>query len=153
MVHRFSRLAFAGLIAAATALYAGDNCPVSARECDQQIRTMLSGKRYLGVLVEERKPGLFVRNVADGSPAWKAGLRPGDRLISVNNKSMTQGTAREFKQVVADSRESGKVDVIIWRSGSYRRINVRLEPYTKEQIDKIIAGHLAAHSTSSAGSQ
>lgn len=153
MVHRFSRLAFAGLLAAATALYAGDpKCTVSARECDQQIRTMLSGKRYHGIIPEERKPGLYVRNVADGSPAWKAGIRPGDRVISVNNKSMTQGTVREFKQVVADARESGKVDVIIWRSGAYRRINVRLEPYTKEQMDKIIAGHLASHSTSTAGS-
>jgi len=153
MAHRISILAVAGLIAAAAILYADDaKCPASARECDQQIRNMLSGRRYHGATVEERRPGLVIKSVAQKSPAWHAGLRQGDRLIAVNGKSVTQATARDFKQMLADARESGKVDMIIWRGGAYRRVHLRLEPYTKEQMDKIIAGHLAAHSTSTAGS-
>lgn len=154
MVHRISRLAVAGLIAAAAVLYADDpKCHVSARECDQQIRNMLSGKRYHGATVEERKPGLVIKSVAPKSPAWKSGLRPGDRLIAINRKSVTQATARDFKQIVADARVTGTVDMIIWRSGAYSRVVVRLEPYTKEQMDKIIAGHLTTHNpTSTAGS-
>lgn len=154
MVHRFSRLAVAGLlIAAAASLYADDpKCNVAARECDQQIRTMLSGRRYLGATVEERKPGLVVKAVIEKSPAWRAGLRTGDRLIAVNGKSVTQATMLGFKQLVADARETGKLGVIIWRSGAYSKVEIRLEPYTKEQLDKIIAGHLAtSHATSNAG--
>jgi predicted metalloprotease with PDZ domain len=150
MVHRFSRLAIAGLIAFVAVVYADDpKCNVSARECDQQIRNMLSGRRYHGATVEERKPGLVIKSVAPKSPAWKAGLRPGDRLIAINRKSVTQGTTRDFKQIVADARENGTVDMIIWRSGAYSRVLLRLEPYTKEQMDKIIAGHLATHNTTS----
>ena len=150
MVHRFSRLAVAGLIALAAVLRADDpKCNVSARECDQQIRNMLSGKRYHGATVEERKPGLVIKAVAPKSPAWKAGLRPGDRLIAINRKSVTQGTTRDFKQIVADARESGTVDMIIWRSGAYSRVILRLEPYTKEQMDKIVNGHLTTHNTTS----
>jgi predicted metalloprotease with PDZ domain len=153
MAHRISILAVAGLIAATAVLYAGDaKCPAAARECDQQIRNMLSGRRYHGATVEERRPGLVIKSVTEKSPAWRAGLRQGDRLIAVNGKSVTQATTRDFKQIVADARESGKVDMIIWRSGAYRRLHLRLEPYTKEQMDKIVAGHLAAHSTSTAGS-
>ena len=155
MVHRFSRLAVAGLIAAAASLYADDpKCNVAARECDQQIRSMLSGRRYHGATVEERRPGLVVKSVIDKSPAWRAGLRPGDRLIAVNGKSLTQATQRDFKQIVADARETGRLRIIIWRSGGYSRVEIRLEPYTKEQMDKIIAGHLAtshASSTTTAG--
>lgn len=155
MVHRFSRLAVAGLIVAAAVLYADDpKCNVNARECDQQIRNMLSGKRYHGATVEERKPGLVIKSVAPKSPAWKSGLRPGDRLIAINRKSVTQATTRDFKQIVADARVNGTVDMIIWRSGAYSRVVLRLEPYTKEQMDKIIAGHLEAHNpTSTAASQ
>lgn len=148
MAQRFSRLAFAGLIAAATILSAeGPRCNVSARECDLQIRNMLSGKRYSGATVEEKKPGLVIKAVAEKSPAAKAGLRAGDRLVAVNGKSVTRSTAREFKQIVADARETGKVDMIVWRPGGYTRIFVKLEPYTKEQLDKIVAGHMASHET------
>lgn len=155
MVHRFSRLAVAGwLIAAAASLYADDpKCNVAARECDQQIRSMLSGRRYHGATVEEAKPGLVVKSVAPQSPAYKAGLRVGDRLIAINGKSLTHASAREFKQIVAEARETGKLGVIIWRSGAYSKVEIRLEPYTKEQMDKIIAGHIATShaSTSTTG--
>lgn len=159
MVHRFSRLAIAGLVAAASlyaataaSLYADDpKCNLAARECDQQIRSMLSGKRYLGATVDERKPGLVVKTVLEKSPAWRAGLRVGDRLIAVNGKSVTQATQRDFKQLVAAARETGKLGIIIWRSGAYSKVEIRLEPYTKEQMDKIIAGHLTTHTASSTG--
>jgi predicted metalloprotease with PDZ domain len=146
MTHRFSRLAIAGLIAAVASAYADDpKCNVSVRECDQQIRNMLGGKRYHGAQVEEKKPGLVVKSVDEKSPAWRAGLRTGDRLIAVNGKSLTQATKREFKQMVADARETGRLGLIVWRSGGYRKVEVRLEPYTKEQMDKVISGHLATH--------
>ena len=153
MAHRFSILTVTGLLAAAAVLYAGDpKCNVAARECDQQIRNMLSGKRYLGATVEERRPGLVIKTVTDKSPAWRAGLRAGDRLIAANGRSVTHATARDFKQIIADARVTGRVDMIIWRGGAYSKVLLRLEPYTKEQMDKIIAGHLAAHSTTSTGS-
>ena len=152
MVHRFSRLAVVGLIAAAAALYADDpKCNVSARECDQQIRKMLSGRRYYGAIVEERKPHLFVKDVTEGGPAWRSGLREGDRLVAINGKPLTNATTRDFKQHIADARTTGWVMIIVWRRGTYHRVSFRLEPYTKEQMDKIIAGHLATHSTSTAG--
>ena len=153
MVHRFSRLAVAGLIAAAVSLHADDpKCNVAARECDQQIRKMLGGRRYHGAIVEQRKPGLFVKDVTEGSPAWRAGLRVGDRLIAVNGKPVTSATVRDFKQHISDARETGRVTMIVHRRGTYHRVSFRLEPYTKEQMDKIIAGHLQTHTpTSTAG--
>jgi S1-C subfamily serine protease len=146
MVQRLSRLAIAGLIAAVTSVYADDlKCNVAVRECDQQIRNMLGGRRYHGAQIEEKKPGLVVKSITEKSPAERAGLRVGDRLIAINGKSLTHASTRDFKQLVADARTTGRIGLIIWRQGGYRKLDIRLEPYSKEQMDKIIAGHLATH--------
>lgn len=142
------------LIAAASAVSADEaKCHAAARECDQQIRQMLSGRRYLGVTVSERNPGLTIKAVAAGSPAARAGLRPDDRLIALNGKSLTRASARDFKQMVYEARETGLLRIIVARTGTYTRLEARLEPYTKEQIDKIVNVHLSQSHTSSAGAQ
>ena len=154
MTQRISRIFTLTLLAAVSAI-AGDDakCHASARECDQQIRQMLSGRRYLGVTVEDRHPGLFVQAVAAGSPAARAGLRTDDRLIALNGKTLIPASIRDFKQMIYDARDSGTLRMIVARSGSYVRINARLEPYSKEQIDKIVSLHLSQSHPSSAGAQ
>ena len=137
----------------AVSAVAGDEqrCSGSARECDQQIRQFLSGRRFLGATIQERNPGLLVESVTPNGPAQRYGLEKGDRLIACNSRSLTQATTRDFKQILADARASGLLRMIVWRRGSYKKIDVRLEPYTKEQIDKIISAHLAQSHPSSAG--
>jgi len=126
-------------------------CSASASECDQQIRKFLAGRRYLGATIEEHNPGLIIKSVAQDGPAARSGLRPGDRLIAVNGKSVTQASTRELKQILADARETGRLFIIVARHGSYLRIEARLEPYSKEQLDKIVAAHLAqSHASASA---
>ena len=145
------------ILVAAAAVHAGDEpkCNASARECDQQIRQMLSGRRFLGATIQEIKPGwgLVIQAIKPNGPADRADLRVGDRLIAVNGKSLTQATVKEFKQILADARSTGKLFIFVWRAGAYKKIEARLEPYTKEQIDKIVAAHLAQSHTSTAGAQ
>ena len=132
--------------------FAGEQkCSGTARECDQQIRQFLSGKRFLGATIDDKNPGLVIKSVAPNGPAERAGLAEGDRLIACNSKSLTQATSREFKQVLADARQTGELRFIVWRRGAYKRILAKLEPYTKEQLDKIIAAHLSQSHPSSAG--
>lgn len=152
MLRTYPKFIVAALFVSAVA-FAGPEkqCNVSARECEQQIRQMLTGRRFLGVFIEEKNPGLVIKDVAPDSPAARAGLRAGDRLIAVNGKSLTQATSLEFKQILGSSRETGRLWMIIWRRGAYAKIEARLEPYTKEQIDKIINTHLAESHTSTAG--
>lgn len=152
MVLRISRLILVAGLLATTFVYAEEpKCTAAARDCDQQIRQMLSGRRFLGVTVEEQEAGLVVRSVVPNSPAARSGLRAGDRLIAVNGKSLVHSTSREFKQTIADARETGRVRMIIWRQGAYSMIETRLEPYSKEQVDKIVAAHLAQGHPKTAG--
>ncbi|HEV7768377.1 MAG TPA: PDZ domain-containing protein [Thermoanaerobaculia bacterium] len=113
---------------------------------------MLSGRRYFGATIEDRNPGLVVRSVHENGPAARNGLKPGDRLIALNGKSLTQASAKEFKQLIADARDTGRLFLIISRRNAYIHINMRLEPYTREQINKIVTAHLSqSHSTRGAG--
>ena len=145
------------LIASAAAVVAEENkrCSSSARECEQQIRQMLSGRRYLGVQVVEltANGGLAIKSVVTDSPAWRAELKEGDRIIAVNGHSMREAKIGDFKEKLAESK-AGTLFLIIEREGALRKFDVRMEPYTKAMIDKIVAAHLAqSHPEVAAGSQ
>lgn len=155
MKFRIVTLLVAGL--AAGTLLAGDepkHCNASAKECEQQIRQMLTGRRYLGLQLVNLKPGIVIKTVVPDSPAERSNFKAGDRIFAVNGHPMTQSTVEDFKRVLAGVRDVGTLWVIVQRRGALQRIEVRLEPYTKAQIDKIIAAHLAqSHTaTASAGS-
>src|SRR5262245_1665919 len=143
MFQRISRTFLVAVLAAATVAADEPRCTATARECEQQIRQMLAGRRFLGVQVDpERSPGplrgLIVRGVIENSPAERAGVKTGDRLIAVNGKSLVKATGVQFKQLVAEARGNGRIWMIILRQGAYKKIETRLEPYSKEQIDKIV---------------
>jgi len=153
MFQSISRITLIALVAAAAVLADEPKCSATARECDQLIRQMLSGRRFLGVTIEERPGGLVVKAITANSPAERAGFATGDRLIALNDKPLTKSTAKEFKQLVAAARETGRLRIIIYRRGAYKVFEPRLEPYTKEQIDKIVAAHLSQSHTTTAGAQ
>ena len=111
---------------------------------------MISGRRYLGVTVEQREEGLVVKSVQPKSPALRAGLANGDRLIAINGRSLRTASPREFKQIIADARETGRLFIIISRDGAHRPLEARLEPYSKEQVAKIVAAHLSQSHTTTA---
>ena len=93
MFHSLSRtIVVAALVVGATGVHADDpKCSASAHECEERIRQMLSGRRFLGVTIEEQRPGgLVIKAVTTKSPADRYGLKEGDRLIALNGRSLTQ---------------------------------------------------------------
>ena len=122
----------------------GKKCSSTAQECEREIRRMLSGHRYLGLqVVELAHGGIVVKTVNDDSPALRAQFEKGDRIIAVNGRDMRLATVKEFKQLLADaSGTGGGLFVIVQRRGNYRKLDARLAPYAKKQVDKIIAQHL-----------
>ncbi len=146
---RIFRLFFVASLAA-TLLADEPKCAGIARDCEREIRHMLSGRRYLGATIQDQNPGLVVKSVHENSPAARQGLKPGDRLIALNGKSLIQATAGEFKKYIADARDTGRLFMIISRRNAYQKLEIRLEPYTKEMINKIVSAHMSqGHSTRS----
>lgn len=141
---RLSHFLIAVLLAApATFADDGKMCTSSARECEQAIRQLSSGRRYLGAQISELNPGIIIKAVNDDGPAIRSDLRPGDRLMAINGHDMRAANIKDVKQVLFDAKETGVLWIIVQRQGILKKIDVRLEPYSKAQIDKMVAQHLA----------
>jgi predicted metalloprotease with PDZ domain len=151
MTVRFSHLLFAALLFLPTAQAEERRmCTAPASECEKAIRQLSSGRRYLGAEIKELEPGIIIKAVIDDGPAWRADLRPGDRLMSVNGHPTVEANIKDFKQILYTAKATGVLWVIVLREGILKKVDVRLEPYTKAQIDKMVAQHLAqAHGISS----
>jgi len=140
----------------ATSARAADpkKCNAPAAECERAIRSMAAGRRYLGALVEEVEPGLRITLIAAESPAQRGGLGEGDRIMVVNGHSMLRADVKEFKHIVSEAKDSGYLSFIVMRGGILKRVEVRLEPFTKAQIDKMVAQHMQeAHPQSATTTQ
>jgi predicted metalloprotease with PDZ domain len=118
-------------------------CTAPASECEKAIRELSGGRRYLGAKIKELEPGIMIETVLDDGPAARADLRAGDRLMSVNGHPTMEANIKSFKQILYSAKATGVLWVIVLRQGAFKKIDVRLEPYTKAQIDKMVAQHLA----------
>lgn len=153
MVRRL--LAILILISAAGAVaHAGEKCSSSAGECEMQIREMLKGRHYLGILFEETRYGITIREVVEGSPADYSGFLVDDLILAINGRTLGRADAQRFKKVLQDAREKqdGILTVVVSRYGQIRRIRARLGEMPKEQVDKVVARHLSeAHGENANG--
>ena len=141
---RLSHLLIAALLFGPAAFAEdGKMCSASARECEEAIRQLSSGRRYLGARIQELNPGIVIKAVNDDGPAARADLQPGDRLMAINGHSTREARIKDFKQILYDAKATGVLWIIIQRHGILKKVDVRLEPYTKAQIDKMVAQHLA----------
>lgn len=84
-------------------------------------RVHIGATAYLGVQVQ----GTTVADVLQGSPAQKAGLKPGDVLISIGGKRVT-GEAGITAAVLA--HKPGQVVAVVYRdeTGARRTLRIRL---------------------------
>lgn len=149
MQERPLRLIVFSALFIAVSVHAQDKrkCNAPAAECERAIRQMASGRRYLGAQLDETSTGLHVLTILMDSPAQRGGLGEGDRLMSMNGHELTHADIKDFKRIVSDAKETGWLSIIVARNGILKKVMVRLEPYTKAQIDKMVAQHLAeAHS-------
>jgi predicted metalloprotease with PDZ domain len=143
MTVRFSHFLVAALLLVPSASAADRKmCTASARDCEQAIRQLSSGRRYLGAEITELNPGIYIKTVIDGGPAARDGLKPGDRLMAVNGRRTDEADIKDFKQILYSAKETGVLWIIVKRQGVLKKIDVRLEPYSKAQIDKMVAQHL-----------
>jgi len=70
----------------------------------------------------ERPIGALVSQVETGSPAEKAGIKPGDIITGFNGKEIVQMTM--LPALVAQTSVGSKADVTLFRNGSKKRVNV-----------------------------
>ena len=76
--------------------------------------------------------GALVADVTAGSPAEKAGLKPGDIITKFNGKPVRD--SRHLKLQVAQTSPSAKVPVEVLRDGSTKAFTVQLKEFPRNEL-------------------
>lgn len=74
--------------------------------------------------------GIYLVKVVAGSPAAKAGIRPGDIILSFNGSKVA--TAMDLRKKLSECKVGDSVDVQIWRNDQIQNVVVVLEEVPKE---------------------
>ena len=80
----------------------------------------------------EKPQGALVSAVEAGSPADKAGLRPGDIIVAVDGKPLEQST--DLPRVVGETKPGASLGLKVWRSGGSRDIRVSVGEAPAEKV-------------------
>lgn len=127
----FSRSIFACLLAAALCCGLADAARV--RRAGQQAQMqMAAGGSYLGLVPADvdaeraaslklgSRSGVEIRVVEEGGPADRAGIEPGDILLSYNGEHLLG--AQQLVRLVQETPAGRKIKVQIWRGGRVRSV-------------------------------
>jgi hypothetical protein len=95
--------------------------PLGSEQADDQ--DPLVGKAWLGLMIQPSpRPGVDIARIYLGSPAMKAGLRPGDRIISVDGQPVN--SAEEVAQQTGKLEPGTEVELVINRRGRLYRLSL-----------------------------
>jgi serine protease Do len=76
-----------------------------------------------GLRLEDPR-GALVASVSEGGPAANAGIRQGDVILSFDGRKVEE--MRELPRMVAETRIGKTVDVVVWRKGERKTVEVDL---------------------------
>jgi serine protease DegQ len=82
------------------------------------------GRGFAGVVLKDEAQGVVIANVLVDSPAEKAGLRPGDRIVTGKAKAITK--AADLNAITAKLKVGDKLTFEIDRDGDKKTITVEL---------------------------
>jgi S1-C subfamily serine protease len=89
----------------------------------------LEGGAVLGVELLEKKGALIVGQIAEKSGAFRAGLREGDRLVSVMGKDLKK--REDLLDLMKDREVGEKVVIVFDRQGKTQKSEVILQSRTE----------------------
>jgi serine protease Do len=80
----------------------------------------------------EQPRGALVASVSDGGPAERAGIRQGDVILRFDGEQVDE--MRNLPRMVAETRIGKTVDVVLWRKGERRTVQVELGKLDDEKL-------------------
>src|SRR5438093_4560030 len=111
---------------------------------DQLLKTGKVERGRLGVGIQEvsaslaksfgleRPQGALVSTVESGGPAEKAGLKPGDVVLSYNGKPIDN--SNQLPPLVAATKPGSKATVEVWRDGKKQTLNLAVGELKEEKV-------------------
>jgi C-terminal processing protease CtpA/Prc len=128
----------------------GYRCPKDTQTCLDEMVARLKKSGWMGIEYDEKdsKGGITVRRVVPGSPAEAAGIKPGDRLVSVDGARFGDNTAERCVtcEKTKDRWVPGqKFDYVLQRAGQSRHVPVTLAALPSDVMAQMIGMHMIDH--------
>lgn len=79
---------------------------------------------WLGVFLSEDEDEVVITGVKDGSPAAKAGLKEGDKIVEIDSKKVDDST--DIRNVIRQLEPGDTVQVVVMRDGKRKSVNATL---------------------------
>ncbi len=98
---------------------------------------------WLGVMIQpvtpelaaqfklDRPIGALVGEISPGSPAEKAGIKPGDVIVEFNGKEISQMSM--LPNLVAETTVGSRAEVTLYRKGAVKKLPVTIAKLSEEQ--------------------
>jgi serine protease Do len=83
----------------------------------------------------DRPRGALVTQVVEDGPAEKAGVKPGDVIVSVNGKGVER--SGHLPSVVSAIKPGENAKVEVWRDGAARTINIKVDEFPEEPVQRV----------------
>ena len=116
-----------------------------ARDVVSQLQSYGETRRgWLGVVIQaldqpiaeslglESTEGVLIQDVSSDSPAERAGIKPGDVVLSFSRRPIR--SPRELQIIVAETEVNSTVPIEVWREGRKRRLRVTLGRLEEAEI-------------------
>ena len=102
----------------------------------EDFRTMTTGQYGgIGAIVEKRNGKTVVRNAYEGYPAQKAGLLPGDEILTINNINLEKKSNADISRLLK-GQASSVVKLIVTRYGQDKPVEINITR-DKIQVDNV----------------
>ena len=103
-------------------------------EASQNFNTILEGSyKGIGIQIYQDKKGIIIYKVFENSPAEKTGLKEGDVIIKINNKSTQSMTTKELVEKVKKTK-SQNVKLTIKRENKEKNITIHLDTVNLKSV-------------------
>ncbi len=86
----------------------------------------------------DRPRGALVSSVEPGSPAEKAGIKPGDVILSVDGKAIDQSV--DLPRIVGETKPGIALALQVWRKGATQDVRVTVGEMPAEKVAAAAAG-------------
>jgi carboxyl-terminal processing protease len=123
-----------------------DSSFLTAKEYQEYLHGGKGIPAEAGVVMIVKKNLLTVASVIDGSPAFQAGLEPGDHIIKINGKMVRNLTTQEANRRFQGTPNT-KLKLQVLRNGEVKPLNltVTLEPLTLNTVTTQYLEHNVAY--------
>ncbi|MCX8020742.1 MAG: PDZ domain-containing protein [Chitinophagaceae bacterium] len=86
-------------------------------------------RAFLGVTTETVKEGVRINNVTDESAAEKAGLKPGDIIVKIDEEKIS--TPEQLSEIIRKHKPGDKVEITFIRDNKTQKVTATLSKFSE----------------------